>query len=82
MPEALKHLLCEQDDRIGVAGQLLVDLLVINLVKNANMSIASIIDEDRDVNVTKVIIVNLLINLCLLRAFSSHIEHDDPRLDL
>ena len=66
MAETLKHLLSEQDDRIGVAGELLVYLLVINLVKNANMSIASIIDEDRDVNVTKVIIVNLFINLCLL----------------
>ena len=59
-----------------------MDLLVINLVKNANMSIASIIDEDRDVNVAKVIVKNLLVNFCSLRAFGSHIKHDDPRLNL
>ena len=82
MAETLKHLLCEQDDRIGVAGQLLVDLLVIHLVKNSNMSIASIIDEDRDVNVAKVVIVNLLVNFRSLRAFGSHVKRDDPRLDL
>ena len=75
-------MLCEQDDRVSVARQLLMDLLVINLLKNANMSITSIVDEDGDVYVAKFVAINLLKNFCLLRAFSSHIKHDDPRLDL